>query len=628
MKLFGMALRRSDKRGFLQRLARDVAGNTAAIMAAALLPLAGFTGAAVDTARLYVVKVRLQQACDAGALAGRKMMTGTSLDQNAKDQAKTFFDNNFKPGWFQTTNVSFQATDTADGQVQGAASATVPVTLMRIFGSGPTTLNVTCEARKEIGDVDVMFVLDTTGSMVCNTSEASCTQPEQSYSTPYGTRWYEQEKSDSKIKALRSAVLTFYDTLAAAADANSRIRYGFVPYTSTVNVGTLIPASYIADTATYPSRRVVADQMTGAVTTATITKVDSATCNGYATRSKPFPQYPATKTTVSWTAVTSGGGQPGTCTTSTQSVIPIWRYENVPVDVSQYKTGATVTNPTKVDGTTAVWDGCIMERTTTSSATFTQAGLPSDLDIDLVPSSDTTRWKPAWIDVVYDRPNIASDDTTSDYWPSSSTVFRSRNVSTLLQQGYYVCPKRAQRLAVMTRGDVSNYVNASDFKAIGGTYHDVGMVWGARFISPTGPFAADTDCRPNRNCGRHIIFMTDGAMSPNNCVYGFQGIERVEGRVMGTTPVGGCTTATNQAGTSGLPSALTDRHNARLQAICTQAKNKGIVIWVVAYAQTLTQDMKDCASSSSTAIYAPTDQKLQDAFKTIAGKIAELRISK
>lgn len=65
----------SRQPGVLQTLRRDAAGNVVAMMGAALLPLAAFSGAAVDTARLYVVKVRLQQACDAGALAGRKMMT-------------------------------------------------------------------------------------------------------------------------------------------------------------------------------------------------------------------------------------------------------------------------------------------------------------------------------------------------------------------------------------------------------------------------------------------------------------------------------------------------------------------------------------------------------------------------
>ena len=63
---------------FMSALARDVRGNTLAMMAAALIPMSALAGSAVDVARLYVVKVRLQQACDAGALAGRKFMADTA----------------------------------------------------------------------------------------------------------------------------------------------------------------------------------------------------------------------------------------------------------------------------------------------------------------------------------------------------------------------------------------------------------------------------------------------------------------------------------------------------------------------------------------------------------------------
>jgi Flp pilus assembly protein TadG len=613
--------------GFLRRLARDRAGTTAALMAAALVPLAAFTGAALDTARLYVVKVRLQQSCDAGALAGRKMMTGLSLDSASKEYAQTFFKNNFRSGWFQTADVSFVPEDTADGQVKGTATAKVPVTIMKMFGAQPTTLTVTCEARKEIGDVDVMFVLDVTGSMTCNTSEASCTQTPIAYSTSSGTRYYLQEKADSKIIALRSAVMTFYDTLDAAKDPSSRIRYGFVPYASSANVGSLLPTGYLANTSTTPSRRIVGDANSGSPVTTTQARTNEPNCNGLVGRS-PATGYPAQMTTVSWVSGT-GSAAPGTCTITRQNLVPLWRYEQISVDVSQYKTGVATLDPTRIDGSTNVWDGCVVERETRGDATFPQAGLPADLDIDLVPSSEATRWRPAWINTVYDRPNVAPDDTSSENWPGTTTdVKRSRSVDALFRAGFYTCPKRAQRLAEMNRQAVYDYVYAADFKGIGGTYHDVGMVWGARLISPTGIFASDTDCRANRTCGRHIVFMTDGAMAPNHCIYGTQGLERLDGRVMGATPNGNCTNASNQNWATSLPATLDDRHNARFLALCTQAKNKGITIWVVAYAQSLTDDMKSCASNTTTAIYAPTDQKLQDAFRQIAGKIAELRISK
>ncbi|WP_204267363.1 pilus assembly protein TadG-related protein, partial [Escherichia coli] len=44
------------RRSLLVRLRNDRAGNTLAMMAIALIPLLGFVGSAVDTARLYLIK--------------------------------------------------------------------------------------------------------------------------------------------------------------------------------------------------------------------------------------------------------------------------------------------------------------------------------------------------------------------------------------------------------------------------------------------------------------------------------------------------------------------------------------------------------------------------------------------
>ncbi|WP_204280711.1 hypothetical protein, partial [Serratia marcescens] len=67
--------------------------------------------------------------------------------------------------------------------------------------------------------------------------------------------YYTQEKSNARIKALRAAVLNFYDTLTSSADPTTNIRYGFVPYSSTVNVGKIIPSNYlVSGTYTYSTR--------------------------------------------------------------------------------------------------------------------------------------------------------------------------------------------------------------------------------------------------------------------------------------------------------------------------------------------------------------------------------------
>lgn len=60
---------------FLQRFASDRAGNTLAMIAAAIFPMMAMVGGGVDMGRSYLSQSRLQQACDAGVLAARAMQS-------------------------------------------------------------------------------------------------------------------------------------------------------------------------------------------------------------------------------------------------------------------------------------------------------------------------------------------------------------------------------------------------------------------------------------------------------------------------------------------------------------------------------------------------------------------------
>jgi len=72
----------------LRRLAHNTSGNVLAIMAAAFVPLAGLIGGGVDMTRIYITKTRLQQACDAGALAGRKVMASGSWSTSGSESSR------------------------------------------------------------------------------------------------------------------------------------------------------------------------------------------------------------------------------------------------------------------------------------------------------------------------------------------------------------------------------------------------------------------------------------------------------------------------------------------------------------------------------------------------------------
>ncbi|WP_174297866.1 TadE/TadG family type IV pilus assembly protein [Sphingomonas bacterium] len=708
-----MAWRRRPDRGggFIGRLRRDVAGNTLAIMAAALIPILGLAGSAVDTARLYVVKVRLQQACDTGALAARKSMATnglTSLDTAAQAQGKAFFANNFSSGYMGTpafTNATapypFVSADTSDHQVQGNASVDVPMTLMAMlpFGAKTQTIRVTCQARYDTPDTDIVFVLDTTGSMAClpGDTDADCdTYVKNNAAKPYtrpadsslnasdgdtgsandsvagypgSTSYAVPEKSGSKIAAVRTAVINFAATVTNnIAKTQTRIRYGFVPYSSTVNAGKAImnasPGYMIggagssgATTWTFQSRYIdpantnsqyvvpSTSQNPNPVTTTDGTS--QSNCTGStrtpaAATGQPYTFNAGSSATI---ATRAWSAQAAKCQVTTTTYGPSWTYGPIPFDVRNFLVNRSVSDPSKLDGTTSSWQGCIEERRTTPGVmTFSPTSLPADLDPDLAPTNDDTRWRPMWPDVIYWRNysisggtffgstgnamdsagNAGDTDKTSFYYSSNAPNAFSLQYygnGVLAAGGSIACGKPIRRVSVLTQQDVANYVNASDFVPLGGTYHDTGMIWGTRLLSTVGPFGSDLTPQPGAvPTNKVIIFLTDGAMSPSLSVYGMYGLEYFDKRV----------TNGDYSPTSSNPNTnQTAYHNARFLAECAKARAMNVSVWTIMLTTntTATAPLQQCATTSAQSLVTAKGDDLNTKFQNIAAQIAKLRIS-
>lgn len=244
-----------DAGGFLSRLRKDQGGNTLAIVGAAIVPLVVMIGGAVDGSRAYMVKARLQQACDAGVLAARKAVGEGAFDANAVSRANSFFNNNFPDGFQGATATVFTPTSPNAGTtISATATTTLPTVIMGLLSpdeddtaeqraskervqarSGRASdsnssflttqdisLSVSCEAKLEVPNSDITMVLDTTGSM------------SQPISDGVGG-------TTTRIAALRAAMINFYTILSdAAAGSTTRVRYAFVPYSSAVNVGRIL----------------------------------------------------------------------------------------------------------------------------------------------------------------------------------------------------------------------------------------------------------------------------------------------------------------------------------------------------------------------------------------------------
>ncbi len=660
---------------FLKRLGQDTRGNALAIMAIATIPVTALAGSAIDTSRMYFVKVRLQQACDSGALAGRKFMVDTTYSADANQKAEMFFDNNFKVGVFGTKSRTRIFSKTSDNQVRGTASAVVPMTLTKMIGAGDATINVTCQAKLDIPNLDVMFVLDTTGSM-------GLTNPSDSV---------------SRISALRSSVVSFYDALEGSKTNSSQIRYGFVPYSSTVNVGMLLKRDWMVDSWTYQSRAPA--DITEKTNTSTQGEWNASTYSGWTTLSgstETFVTYglpencfapPNTQKTASsstsWT--TNPNGSQGRTTTETitgssfsanlsNGVCKItetrynnlkrsrvetrtknpnwgstssstaktywWNYQPVTFDVSGLKgnggsglmAGGTFQaminggNGSQWSNRAITWNSssaCIEER-----ATVRQSDYPSiptdayDLDVDMVPSASdpATQWRPWLPQLVYARryTSYSNPTTSTANWPASTTAPVRHNGDYINLSGYpndyAACPSAARKLAAINKGTLTSYLNG--LKVAGRTYHDIGFLWGLRLLSPDGIFASENTTAPNGSAiARHVIFMTDGKTETNfgdYDAYGLAGIDR------------------RRTDASRLPYGDAEQNTLvekRLTALCQVAKNKNMTVWVIAFGTSLTPLLSDCASSESNSFEAKNAAELNSAFANIASNIAKLRVS-
>ena len=600
---------------FLLRLLHDVRANTLVIAAVALIPLTAMVGSGLDMSRLWLTKTRMQHACDAAVLAGRKQMGGGTWNKASSDAADQFFKANFATGSYGSVNLD-TAFSESGGKAVGKVAASLPMTLMKVLGFGNIPISVVCDADMRLPNTDIMFVLDTTGSMASPAVSGDI---------------------QTKIQGLRNAVKCFYEILAklptdaqcaatkpTGGTSGVQIRFGFVPYASNVNVGYLLPTSYIADSWTYQSR--IVDSLTA--TFGPAAQYDQKTFNNNASCPPPPPntatqQYSVVKTNSYFLIIITGT----TCTYYRKDAVNAvnWRYGPITQNISGLKNGTSwntnFTLPIGPNGTskTVTWDGCIEERHTIFGTNFNP--IPSDandLDIDSVPVPGDVRtlWAPVLKDLIYTR-QASSNEAISN----NSSNWNRNQITTTAEFGNgsdYRCPRPARRLREW--GDPGEFISYVDsLTPEGNTYHDIGLLWGARLLSPTGIFKSDNaKTAQGADIERHLIFMTDGDTRTSASDYTAYGVPWFDRR--------------NVEAPSAATSSFDDEINARFTALCKATKNKNITLWVISFgsgSNTVTEDrLKTCATSENYYFKAADSASLQTSFNSIANQISQLRLTK
>lgn len=219
----------------LRQLAARREGAVAIIFGLCAIPAVIAAGMAIDVGRAYMVKIRLGAALDAAALA-----VGSETNQT-QTQLTTALQNYFTANYPSTalgTNVTVTPVpanaDLTAATVNFQAQATVPMTFMQLVGVNNITVSVTAQTKKTVG-LEVVVVLDNTGSMLCGANEGDV-----------GTCGADVVASDttctdasnqSRICTLINAATQFVNTLTSAITASQQLYISIVPYVTTVNVG-------------------------------------------------------------------------------------------------------------------------------------------------------------------------------------------------------------------------------------------------------------------------------------------------------------------------------------------------------------------------------------------------------
>lgn len=693
------------KLGLCERLARDESGNVMPLIAAAVLPLMVAVGGGVDLTRAYMAEARLAQTCDAAALAGRKVMTrmkqgedqgyvaaydadgdGHGVDQTGYDEVRRFVEYNFPEGMFGTSALNWEVDSSPGGTVSLAMSTAVPSTISKLAGKESFPVSVDCSATQEGINVDVVLVLDVTGSM----------------------DWDISGSSKSRIEVLRDSVENFMGQIEQLrqdiSDDGLRVRVGVVPYNTTVNIGRHIfrlnnswidvssdDTQYLFENyddteplnVQYEGLAIPVTRRGDCVRYLTIGPYVTGFCLEYATveeeeivwgykggnAAKRNDSNPVLRINPELFGFVAAGADGGA------NPIPLRDEDANLVD----EDGNPVTTWYFDERNPYAWRGCLEMRSTVRGL-----GASSDLtavyDVNqTAPSETVPGWQPYFNVFDDDNDNEWGPPTTSQLDPSETGnaswsqtksfsweshrlpwFYRINNGgttnSTFQWEWEYTDYPRVRTVSdhsddpyeasdgndtdIISRNGpnkgcpdavarLSNYTwedlsgYIDNLETNGGTYHNVGMYWGIMLLKGgPGNLFGNEDEYNGRNVKRVLVFMSDGELSPTDS-YTSYGRELV-----GTTARNNHTVDVDSSG-----AAQKSAHRMRFNLLCQLAKQEeGIEVNTIAFSSDLGETdlnaMRNCASSQDKFFQATTAVALEQAFDEIGRNLGYLRVSK
>jgi Flp pilus assembly protein TadG len=201
-------------RTLLLRFSRDPRGSVAMMFGLLVLLLVGLAGVAFDYSRMALVQTNLQRAVDAAVLlvARNRDIIGPQgmPDALASSYMRRTFDLE------QLQNVSVKVTLVED-RVRLDARGEIKMTLSAILGVSSRPVSSTAEALYSDSKIELVLVLDNTGSM----------------------------GQQNKLGTLKAAAQRFLSKMQASTAQPDAVKIGIVPFDTDVNLGALKTSSWV-----------------------------------------------------------------------------------------------------------------------------------------------------------------------------------------------------------------------------------------------------------------------------------------------------------------------------------------------------------------------------------------------
>lgn len=183
------------------------------VMGLSILALAAALGLAIDAARGYTAKSKLQGALDAAALAGGQAFSLN--DDDPPSVARMFFDSNYPNEYMGGGITAFSAViEEASDNMVVEATIEIPTTFMQIFGIDEITVASNSVVATSHTSLELALVVDVTGSM----------------------NWLDSN-GDVKIDSLKTAGATLLNAIYDDNMSLPGVYISLVPYRAAVNVG-------------------------------------------------------------------------------------------------------------------------------------------------------------------------------------------------------------------------------------------------------------------------------------------------------------------------------------------------------------------------------------------------------